>query len=89
MLQNEGNQGTVVYKRTSNNQLERLEKEKTKEYAPPNRTGLQNARHVAAIFGHCGNFLRGAAECADVLSEFGKLKNYKPLFLILSSPVDD
>jgi hypothetical protein len=55
VLKNE-NGGTVVFKQGSNNQLELLEKEDTKEFAPANRTGLQN---VAAIFGH---FLRGAGE---------------------------
>ena len=53
VLKNE-NGGKVVYKQGSNNQLELLEKEDTdKEFAPANRTGLQNARDVAAIFGHC------------------------------------
>ena len=50
VLKNE-NGGKVVYKQGSNNQLELLEKEDTKEFAPPaNRTGcLPNARDVAAI----------------------------------------
>ena len=63
--------GTLVYKGGNNNQQELLEKEDTKEFAPENRTGLQNAKDVAAILGHCGNFLRGAGE---VVSSLCKLK---------------
>ena len=59
--------GTLVYKGGNNNQQELLEKEDTKEFAPANRTGLQNAKDVAAILGHCGNFLRGAVEVASSL----------------------
>ena len=41
--------GTLVYKGGNNNQQELLEKEDTKEFAPANTSGLQNAKDVAAI----------------------------------------
>ena len=66
--------GTLVYKGGNNNQQELLEKEDTKEFAPANRTGLQNAKDVAAILGHCGNFLRGLRGAVEVASSLCKLK---------------